>query len=198
MCSGRSSSGCRAIGRTRSTRPPTWPNAPALAFAQFVMLTPYPGTVDFELGEALGPRRGARRRHPVTRHWLIPQAQRPKMYAPHPVMTPDEIRERTQAVWDQFYSLRRDLGALAVHADAAGAPGVCADFEAVPADVRQYGDRDRQRACQPGESLGAPDRQAVSAPVRRASVACTGSVHCHHPCRPSTAPRSDAFPESAR
>ena len=44
---------------------------------------------------------------PITRHWLIPQAQRPKVYAPHPVMTPDEIRARTQAVWDRFYSLRR-------------------------------------------------------------------------------------------
>ena len=44
---------------------------------------------------------------PVTRHWLIPQAQRPKVYAPHPVMTPDEIRARTQAVWDRFYSLPR-------------------------------------------------------------------------------------------
>jgi len=40
---------------------------------------------------------------PITRHWLIPQAQRPKVYAPHPVMTPDEIRARTQAVWDRFY-----------------------------------------------------------------------------------------------
>ena len=39
---------------------------------------------------------------PVTRHWLILQADRPKVYAPHPVMTPDEIRARTQAVWDRF------------------------------------------------------------------------------------------------
>ena len=44
---------------------------------------------------------------PITRHWLIPQAQRPKVYVPHPVMMPDEIRARTQAVWDRFYSLRR-------------------------------------------------------------------------------------------
>jgi len=29
------------------------------------------------------------------------------VYAPHPVMSPDEIRARTQAVWDRFYSLRR-------------------------------------------------------------------------------------------
>jgi len=44
---------------------------------------------------------------PITRHWLIPQNKRPKVYAPHPVMSPDEIRARTQAVWDEFYSLRR-------------------------------------------------------------------------------------------
>jgi hypothetical protein len=42
---------------------------------------------------------------PITRHWLIPQEHRPKVYVPHPVMSADEIRERTQAVWDQFYSI---------------------------------------------------------------------------------------------
>ena len=79
-----------------------------LAFAQFVMLTPYPGTVDFaswekSVGESAERVAGI----PVTRHWLIPQAQRPKVYAPHPVMAADEIRARTQAVWDRFYSLGR-------------------------------------------------------------------------------------------
>ena len=79
-----------------------------LAFAQFVMLTPYPGTVDFaawekNVGRDAAPVAGI----PITRHWLIPQAFRPKVYVPHPVMTPDEIRTRTQAVWDRFYSLRR-------------------------------------------------------------------------------------------
>jgi radical SAM superfamily enzyme YgiQ (UPF0313 family) len=79
-----------------------------LAFAQFVMLTPYPGTVDFEAWEKTCGS-GAKKVGgiPVTRHWLIPQADRPKVYAPHPVMTPEEIRARTQAVWDRFYSLRR-------------------------------------------------------------------------------------------
>jgi hypothetical protein len=42
---------------------------------------------------------------PLTRHWLIPQEVRPKVYVPHPAMLPDEIRDRTQAVWDKFYSL---------------------------------------------------------------------------------------------
>ena len=79
-----------------------------LAFAQFVMLTPYPGTVDFEAWEkqvGAGAKKVAG--VPVTRHWLIPEADRPKVYAPHPVMAPDEIRARTQAVWDRFYSFRR-------------------------------------------------------------------------------------------
>jgi radical SAM superfamily enzyme YgiQ (UPF0313 family) len=79
-----------------------------LAFAQFVMLTPYPGTVDFQAWEkSLGPDAPSIVGIPITRHWLIPQAHRPKVYMPHPVMSPDEIRTRTQAVWDQFYSLRR-------------------------------------------------------------------------------------------
>ena len=77
-----------------------------LTFAQFVMLTPFPGTLDFaDWEKALGadpPRVGG---VPVSRHWLIPQAQRPKVYMEHPVMGADEIRERTQAVWDRFYSL---------------------------------------------------------------------------------------------
>src|SRR4030095_10923211 len=79
-----------------------------LAFAQFVMLTPYPGTVDFEAWEKAQGEGVARVGDiRVTRHWLIPQEQRPKVYAPHPVMSPDEIRARTQAVWDRFYTLRR-------------------------------------------------------------------------------------------
>jgi radical SAM superfamily enzyme YgiQ (UPF0313 family) len=79
-----------------------------VSFAQFVMLTPYPGTADFEAWEKkLGREVAQIAGVPITRHWLIPQAQRPKVYARHPVMSPDEIRARTQAVWDRFYSLRR-------------------------------------------------------------------------------------------
>jgi radical SAM superfamily enzyme YgiQ (UPF0313 family) len=79
-----------------------------VAFAQFVMLTPYPGTVDFEAWEKkMGGTAARVGGIPVTRHWLIPQEQRPKVYTPHPVMSPDEIRARTQAVWDRFYTLRR-------------------------------------------------------------------------------------------
>jgi len=88
-----------------------------LTFAQFVMLTPFPGTLDFAAWEkSLGsepPRVGG---IPVSRHWLIPQANRPKVYLHHPVMSADEIRSRTQAVWDRFYSLpsiwKRSQGAV--------------------------------------------------------------------------------------
>ncbi len=75
-------------------------------FAQFVMMTPFPGTVDFarwEKEQAKAPALidGV----PITRYWLIPPDVRPKMFTPHPSMSSDEIRERTQGVWDRFYKL---------------------------------------------------------------------------------------------
>ncbi|MGH9745400.1 MAG: B12-binding domain-containing radical SAM protein [Candidatus Acidiferrales bacterium] len=77
-----------------------------ITFAQFVMLTPFPGTVDFARWEdglkSDSTRTGG---FPLTRHWLIPQDLRPKVYSVHPVMPPEEIRWRTQRVWDRFYSL---------------------------------------------------------------------------------------------
>ena len=77
-----------------------------ITFAQFVMMTPFPGTVDFgrwEKEQAENPMmvEGT----PITRYWLIPAAIRPKMFTPHPLMSSDEIRERTQKVWDRFYEL---------------------------------------------------------------------------------------------
>lgn len=78
-----------------------------LAFAQFVTLTPFPGTVDFNrwekmMGADLQTIGGV----PITRRWLIPNALRPKVYWPHPVMSAEEIRSRTQEVWDTFYSFK--------------------------------------------------------------------------------------------
>jgi len=77
-----------------------------ITFAQFVMMTPFPGTVDFirwEKEQAKNPTmvEGT----PITRFWLIPTAIRPKMFTPHPLMSSDEIRERTQGVWDRFYEM---------------------------------------------------------------------------------------------
>jgi hypothetical protein len=79
-----------------------------VTFAQFVMLTPFPGTVDFakwELGQAKNNVSAAVDGIPITRHWLIPQSRRPKVYTAHPTLSPEEIRGRTQDVWDEFYSL---------------------------------------------------------------------------------------------
>ena len=76
-----------------------------LTFAQFVLLTPFPGTVDFEKwaaneGQQADPIDGV----PITRHWLIPVERRPKLFSSHPTMSLEEIRVGTQAAWDRFYS----------------------------------------------------------------------------------------------
>jgi radical SAM superfamily enzyme YgiQ (UPF0313 family) len=77
-----------------------------LTFAQFVTLSPYPGTVDFDRWEkGLGDAPPTIAGIPLTRRWLIPQGLRPKLYWDHPIMTAEEIRSRTQAVWDDFYSI---------------------------------------------------------------------------------------------
>jgi len=69
-------------------------------------MTPFPGTVDFgrwEKEQEKSPTLVAGT--PITRYWLIPSAIRPKMFTPHPTMSSDEIRERTQGVWDRFYEM---------------------------------------------------------------------------------------------
>ena len=51
-----------------------------ITFAQFVLLTPFPGTVDFEKWAAEENRRGTNVDGvPVTQHWLIPEDRRPKV-----------------------------------------------------------------------------------------------------------------------
>ena len=77
-----------------------------VTFAQFVMLTPFPGTNDFAAWErAMAGDQTRIAGVPLTRHWLIPQGQRPKVYTPHPTMAAEEIRRGTQRAWDRFYSL---------------------------------------------------------------------------------------------
>jgi hypothetical protein len=64
-------------------------------------------TVDFE-------KWAAEERHretmiegvPLTQHWLIPEHQRPRLYAAHPTMSLEEIRVGTQRAWDRFYGWR--------------------------------------------------------------------------------------------
>ncbi|MEO8724487.1 MAG: radical SAM protein [Acidobacteriaceae bacterium] len=78
-----------------------------VTFAQFVMMTPFPGTVDFgrwEKEQAANSEALEVDGTPITRYWLIPTAVRPKMFTPHPSMNSAEISERTQRVWDRFYA----------------------------------------------------------------------------------------------
>ena len=76
-----------------------------MTFAQFVMLQPLPGTLDFNAWEkSLGDEAPKFGGVPLTRYWLIPPDIRPRVYMQHPVMGADEIRRRTQSVWDRFYS----------------------------------------------------------------------------------------------
>jgi hypothetical protein len=78
-----------------------------LTFAQFVLLTPFPGTVDFEKWAADENRRQTMVDGlPLTQHWLIPEHRRPRLYSEHPTMSLEEIRLGTQRAWDRFYSWR--------------------------------------------------------------------------------------------
>jgi radical SAM superfamily enzyme YgiQ (UPF0313 family) len=97
-----------------SDRPSTFDATSALAeragvtFAQFVTLTPFPGTIDFQKWEKECP--DAHRLVdgvPASRYWLLPRERRPNLNTAHPTMSEEEIRERTQKTWDRFYELRR-------------------------------------------------------------------------------------------
>ncbi|MBI3049691.1 MAG: B12-binding domain-containing radical SAM protein [Acidobacteria bacterium] len=76
-----------------------------VSFAQFVMLTPFPGTVDFAKWERQVGGGSEIEGIPLTRYWLIPSCRRPKVYAPHPTMSAEQIRRGTQRAWDRFYTL---------------------------------------------------------------------------------------------
>ena len=149
-----------------------------LTFAQFVMLTPFCGTVDFERWEkAFGENVPIVEGTPITRYWLIPPDLRPKMFMPHPTMNSEEMRARTQGVWDRFYSMR------AVWKRSNCTPNLRARlafhfyFEAIPADVCEHGHRYRQRAAEPGEPMGALAGRALPQAVfREADAGITGAA----------------------
>jgi len=78
-----------------------------LTFAQFVLLTPFPGTVDFDKWASDDENRGKEVDGiSITQHWLIQGHRRPKLFVPHPTLSVEEIRVRTQGAWDRFYSWR--------------------------------------------------------------------------------------------
>jgi radical SAM superfamily enzyme YgiQ (UPF0313 family) len=79
-----------------------------ITFAQFVLLTPFPGTLDFEKWAKDTKNSNTKVDGvPITQHWLIPEPRRPKLYTEHPNMALEEIRVGTQGAWDRFYSWPR-------------------------------------------------------------------------------------------
>jgi radical SAM superfamily enzyme YgiQ (UPF0313 family) len=77
-----------------------------IAFPQFIMLQPLPGTLDFERWEKTldpVPEIGG---VPLTRYWLLPSPRRPKVYIRHPQLGAEDIRRYTQSTWDQLYTAR--------------------------------------------------------------------------------------------
>jgi len=79
-----------------------------VTFAQFVTLTPFPGTIDFQRWERESPvAKQTVDGIPSSRYWLIPRSKRPILNTAHPTMSEEEIRRRTQETWDRFYGLRR-------------------------------------------------------------------------------------------
>jgi len=77
-----------------------------VGFANFITMTPFPGTVDFQKWEMeQGDRVPEVGGVPLTRYWLIPAHIRPKIYIHHPTMDPAEILVHTRAAWNDFYSL---------------------------------------------------------------------------------------------
>ena len=146
-----------------------------LTFAQFVLLTPFPGTVDFEKWAAEENRLGTNVDGvPVTQHWLIPEDRRPKVYAAHPTMSLEDIRIGTQRAWDRFYSWPRVWARSRVVAIDARAPGIHAGLEDVPPDVREHGHGDRQRAPAAIGTVGPMARDDLSAPFHGAADARPG------------------------
>jgi radical SAM superfamily enzyme YgiQ (UPF0313 family) len=77
-----------------------------LAFAQFVTLSVFPGTVDFKRWEKSLSNQKPISGFPASHYWLVPKSQRKELALPHPTMTSQEIRSRTQETWDRFYSVK--------------------------------------------------------------------------------------------
>ena len=96
-CWDPSSSGSRRIAPRHSTRPRRWPKprTDVRAVRDAHAVPGHPRLRKWE--KSHGDTPPAFDGIPLTRHWLIPQAQRPKFYMPHPTMAHEEMRQRTQA-----------------------------------------------------------------------------------------------------
>ena len=136
-----------------------------ISFAQFVMLQPLPGTVDFAKWEREATDVPTVDGVPLTRYWLIPPERRPRVYTPHPRMTAGRTAIAHAGRLGSLLRVASGLAALELPEEPAGPDGVRAHLQAVSPDVRQYGHRHRQR---PRPALGAVG--AVAGAVRTPSL----------------------------
>ncbi len=121
----------------------TLAQAAGVTFAQFVLLQPFPGTVDFEKWEKAQVDPPRIDDIPITRHWLLPSGKRPKIYMPHPNLTARSDQGLYPAGLGQVLQPAGHLAAGAVREVAEGTAGVHPDLQALPPDVRQYWHRHR-------------------------------------------------------
>jgi radical SAM superfamily enzyme YgiQ (UPF0313 family) len=76
-----------------------------LAAAQFIILTPFPGTLDFQQWERTVEGQtvdGV----PMNRYWLAPTRRRLSLSLPNATMTREMVSAGTSRAWDSFYGWR--------------------------------------------------------------------------------------------
>jgi radical SAM superfamily enzyme YgiQ (UPF0313 family) len=162
-----------------------------LTFAQFVMLTPFPGTVDFDRWEkAQGKDMQIVSGIPITRYWLVPAERRLKMFMPHQTMSSEQLRQRTQQVWDEFYSLRAIWKRSRLRYNIQGPPGVPVHLEALSPDVRKAQALRPIALAWPAQRIS-PDGWQNPAYVFFRRVQCQ-NCKTHGGRKPPVLPREDA------
>ena len=148
-----------------------------VSFAQFVMLTPFPGTVDFAKWEQQESGAATINGVPLTRYWLIPPSQRPKVYAPHPDDVGRRDSKRYPARLGPFLRVVGNLEAFNLRAIAPCPHRLRVDFKVVSTDVCQHRNCHRQRprgAIGPARALA---RQGRAAAVHRGTDAESRRSH---------------------
>ena len=151
-----------------SDREPTFDATVAVAqqagvtFAQFVMLTPFPGTNDFAAWESIHGRRPDADRRRAS-HAALADPAGPTPEGVHAASHHGAGRDpaRHPARLGPVLQPPEHLGALRLRAVVEIAPGVRADVEAVPSDVRQHRHRHRQCARGPVSAVGPLDRPSL-------------------------------------
>ena len=144
-------------------------HAARVSFAQFVLLTPFPGTIDFQKWEDSQEEHDAHRRRAAH----APLAAAAKEAAEDLHAASDDVGRADPPAHaghvGQLLQPPGDLATVELPAIDEGPSGVRADFQAVSPDVCEHGHRHRQRPPRPRRQDGASDRQAVPTVVRRES-----------------------------